>query len=616
MSDPQTELPKVGAVYGRFWTDWLSPYRGRFAIVLVLMVLIAVSSAGYAQFIQWVIAAFETTDFSVVYWGPIGAVTLTLVKGLSHYALQNLQNRVLTQVQADMQGKMFKQLVDMDLSSLMNESPAALATRFSSDIELTKTAVIAVISSLTALLTILAAIVYMLSVDPLMTIGLIMVFVLAFGPVGIVGARIRKISTRTQNEIAKMTSAVNEGLSAIRMVRTYRLEQRMQDTAGSVFQDLRTLRVKMVKWQAIASPLMEIMGGIAVAILLVLVALRMQSGQIDLAAFVGLLTALGVITSPARRIGGSYTVALQGLAALDRIFTLFDTKNVIEDGAFEYPMGQKAEGQLSFENVSFSYPDGYQALHNIDLEIEAGQTVAFVGRSGAGKSTIFNLLPRLYDVDDGEIRLDGRDIRSMTLAALRDQISVVSQESILLNASVMENIRFGRSDASDEECRAAAEAAAASGFIEALPEGYDTHIDPAKHEFSGGERQRLSIARAILRNAPILLLDEPTSALDAESEASIREALKELEKGRTTLVIAHRLSTILHSDQIVVMDQGQISDIGSHDDLLARDGIYTELFNLQFQQAPQRRRFRRKRPTDAALMERTSLGRILRFFGG
>ncbi|MEO1563986.1 MAG: ABC transporter ATP-binding protein, partial [Pseudomonadota bacterium] len=455
----------------------------------------------------------------------------------------------------------------------------------------------------------------MLSVDALMTVGLLFVFGLAFGPVGVIGARIRRISKDTQGQIGNMTSAVHEGLSSIRMVRTYRLEHQLQQSSDEVFERLRSLRLKMVRWQAGASPLVEIMGGLAVAVLLILVTGRLQSGAIDIAAFVGLLTALGVITSPARRLGVSYASALAGLAALDRIFTLYDTQNTITGGAFEYEGKDRAQGALRFENVSFDYPDGYRALDGVSLDITAGQTVAFVGRSGAGKSTIFNLIPRLYDVTDGQITLDERPITDFTLAELRDQISVVSQESVLLNATVIQNIRFGREAATDDECIAAAKAASAHDFIEALPDGYQTPIDPTQHSFSGGERQRLSIARAILRDAPILLLDEPTSALDAESEAAIREALKELEKGRTTLVIAHRLSTILHSDQIVVLDKGQVADTGTHDELLKRGGIYAELFNLQFQSAPKRRR-RFLRQSDASLMEKTPMGRVLRFFGG
>jgi subfamily B ATP-binding cassette protein MsbA len=237
---------------------------------------------------------------------------------------------------------------------------------------------------------------------------------------------------------------------------------------------------------------------------------------------------------------------------------------------------------VRFEDVHFAYPDGHVALDGVDLVIEPGKRVAFVGRSGAGKSTVFNLLPRLYDPTAGRILIDGRDIRSLTLASLRDQIAVVSQESVLLSATVAENIGFGRRSASQAEIEAAARAAAADGFIRALPRGYDTPVVPTAGQFSGGERQRLSIARAILRDAPVLLLDEPTSALDAESEALIRGALDRLARGRTTLVIAHRLSTVMDADLIVVMDRGRIVERGTHVELLEAKGLYADLYQLQF----------------------------------
>ncbi|MCO4823842.1 MAG: ABC transporter ATP-binding protein, partial [Amylibacter sp.] len=313
-----------------------------------------------------------------------------------------------------------------------------------------------------------------------------------------------------------------------------------------------------------------------------LVAWRMQSGAIELSGFIGLITALGVATNPARKLGGAYAVGLQGMAALERVYALYDAENEIEDGDFSYADGTLPKGDIGFENVSFVYPDGYAALHDINLTIEAGKTYAFVGRSGAGKSTIFNLLPRLFDATKGKITIDGRDITDHKLTALRNQISVVSQDSVLLSGTVSENIGFGREGSDKEACVAAAKAAAADDFISALPMGYETKIDPSKASFSGGERQRLSIARAILRNAPILMLDEPTSALDAQSESAIRKALEVLSKDRTTLVIAHRLATIMDADQIVVMDKGRVVDQGTHAELLERGGIYSELYNLQF----------------------------------
>ena len=581
--------------YSRLWSEWLKEHSFSLAITFVLMFFVAISAAGYAKFIQLIISAFETNSASVIWWGPVGIISLAIIKGMSQYGQLLMQNRILSRVQANLQYKMFNSLVHMDLANLLAESPAALATRFSADIELIRGSTNSILGSITAILTIIATFGVMLSIDWTLTISLIFIFLLAFGPVGIVGAKVRKISVSTQKEIAHMTETVNEGLAGIRMVRTYRLEKRLSESAFATFERLFKLRLSIVKWQSSVSPLMEILGAIAIGLLLLLVALRMQVGAIDLAGFIGLLTALGVATNPARKLGGAYASALQGIAALERVYELFDTPNKIKDGSFSYSGNEKSEGNLIFSDVDFTYPDGYQALHSINLNIEAGKSYAFVGRSGAGKSTIFNLLSRLFDSTKGQISLDGRSLLDYKVSTLRDQISVVSQDSILLTGTVLDNIGFGREGASREDCISAAKASAANAFITKLKDGYDTKIDPSKIKFSGGEKQRLSIARAILRDSPILLLDEPTSALDAQSENQIRKALDELSKNRTTLIIAHRLSTILDADQIIVMDQGKIVDQGTHAELLERGGIYAELFNLQFDMSPKNTSEKRNR---------------------
>lgn len=612
-----TETPRLNArqAYGRLWREWLAPHWPKLLIALFCMVIVAVATAGYAKFMEWVISALESKSFAVIWWGPIGIIALTLTKGVGHYSQQIVQNKVLSRVQAEMQKHMFDRLVYMDLAHLLAEAPAALATRFSADIELVRQASIIVFGSLRDILTLVAAIVVMLSIDWAMAIGLVLVFALAFGPIGIAGARIRRISMDTQGEIAHMSESVNEGLSGIRMVRTYQLEERLKSTSNNVFEKLFNLRVSLVKWQALVTPMIEILAGIAIALLLFLVAVRMQSDAIDLAGFIGLITALGVATNPARKLGGAYAVGLQGMAALERVYALYDARNDIADGEFVYADGKLAEGKITFNEVSFIYPDGHAALHDINLNIEAGSTYAFVGRSGAGKSTIFNLLPRLFDATHGTICIDGRDITDHELNALRNQISVVSQDSVLLSGTVLENISFGREGSSREACIAAAKAAAADDFISKLPNGYETQIDPSKASFSGGERQRLSIARAILRDAPILMLDEPTSALDAQSEASIRQALNVLSDGRTTLVIAHRLATIMDADQIVVMDQGCIVDQGTHEELLTGGGIYAELYNLQFDMKAENVGQQRQRSFVGSKRKRGLMEMVGRFMG-
>ncbi|MCO4825466.1 MAG: ABC transporter ATP-binding protein, partial [Amylibacter sp.] len=275
-----TETPRLNArqAYGRLWRDWMIPHWPMMLVALFFMVIVAVSTAGYAKFMEWVIGALESKSFSVIWWGPIGVVCLTLIKGLGHYMQQVVQNKVLSRVQANMQKHMFDRLVYMDLAHLLAESPAALATRFSADIELVRQASILVFGSVRDVLTLIAAIIVMLSIDWAMAIGLVLVFALALGPIGISGARIRRIATETQGEIAYMTENVNEGLSGIRMVRTYQLEEWLKRTSNGVFEKLYGLRVSLVKWQALVTPMIEVLGGIAIAVLLFLVAWRMQSG--------------------------------------------------------------------------------------------------------------------------------------------------------------------------------------------------------------------------------------------------------------------------------------------------------------------------------------------------
>lgn len=563
----------------RLWRDWLVPHRGLLALSLVMTGVVALASAGYSKLIQLVMTAFQGGDPSVVWWGPLGVIALSCANATGQYVKEVTTNRVTNRMETELRKTMFQRLVGTDLAHLQTEAPAGLAARFSADIGLIGGAVRSILGGVTGIATILATFAVLLSIDWPLTLGVCAIFGLALVPVNRIGLRLRRLSRRTQAEVAAMTSEVAEGLSGIRMARTYRLEQPLAENAEGVFERLFGLKATQNRVQARVAPLMEVLIGLAVALLLLVVALRMRSGSITVADFTALLTGLGVIAGPARRLGGSFATVQQGTAALDRVFLLFDVENTILDGREH--MG-RAIGQIRFEDVGFAYPDGHVALEGISLAIEPGSRVAFVGRSGAGKSTLFNLLPRLYDPTAGRILIDGRDIRTLTLASLRDQIAVVGQDSVLLSGTVARNIGFGRQDASRAEIEAAARAAAADGFIRALPDGYDTDVLPSAGQFSGGERQRLSIARAVLRDAPILLLDEPTSALDAESEAAIRGALDELTRGRTTLVIAHRLATILDSDLIVVMDRGRIVEQGTHAELLRAGGLYADLYALQF----------------------------------
>ena len=567
--------------YRRLWLDWLNHYRGMLTLGFIGMIIGALASAGYAKGLQWIIDAFEASEPDVIWWGPLLMVALTSSKGFGTWLFQVNSNGALVRAETDLQKAMHKKLVFADLAQVQGESPTALSTRFTADILLVRQSVMQIFTGVSSVLILVFTVAVMLSIDWVITLTLVAVFSLAVLPVNRIGARLHLVSRDTQDDLALMTGDISEALGSIRMARSYQLESYLLRSAGRVFDRLLKLKLRLINLEARLSPIMESLSGAAIAVLLIVVTWRLSNGTTTLANFMALMAGFGVISQPARNLGKTFAMAKQGEAALDRIFEILDLESHIADPAepVSMPIGK---GAISFKSVGFTYPDGKQALHDVSLNVAAGQTVAFVGRSGAGKSTIFNLLPRLFDVSEGHIEIDGEDIRNVTQSDLRSRIALVSQESVLLSGTIGQNIGFGRSGATQAEIEAAAKAAAAHGFISALPQGYDSEVAATASTLSGGEKQRISIARAMLRDAPILLLDEPTSALDAESEALIRKGLDVLSKGRTTLVIAHRLATIRDADLIVVLDHGRIAETGCHDELLAKNGIYAELFRLQF----------------------------------
>ena len=572
---------KRGA-YKRLWHEWLKHHKRAFALGFFGMFIAAMASAGYAKGLQWVIDAFQADERSVIWWGPLLMIVLTSAKGLGTWLFQVNSNSALARTETDLQKAMHKKLVFADLVQIQGESPTALSTRFTADIMLVRQTVMQISGGVSAVLILLATVAVMLSIDWVITLTLVAVFSLAVYPVNRIGARLHVVSRDTQDDLALMTSEISEALGSIRMARAYQLEPYLLRSAGKIFDRLLALKLRLIRLEARLSPIMESLSGLAIAALLVVVAWRLSHNTTTLANFMALMAGFGVISQPARTLGKTFAMAKQGEAALDRIFEILDLQSTINDPAKPAALAASTGGALAFEGVGFSYPDGKRALDDISLKVPAGQMVAFVGRSGAGKSTIFNLLPRLFDTSQGRILLDGISLKDLTQADLRCQIALVSQDSVLLSGTIGQNIGFGRAGATEAEIVAAAKAAAAHDFISALPQGYNTPVKAAASTLSGGEKQRISIARAMLRNAPILLLDEPTSALDAESEAVIKKALSKLSKGRTTLVIAHRLATIREADIIVVLDKGRIAETGSHAELLAQNGIYAELFRLQF----------------------------------
>jgi subfamily B ATP-binding cassette protein MsbA len=392
-----------------------------------------------------------------------------------------------------------------------------------------------------------------------------------------IGKKIRRVSTSMQAEMGEMTSMLGQAFQGNKHVRAYGMEafeeRRIARTIDNVFR----LVHKAFKVSALSSPMMEFLSGLAIVAVVLYGGHEVIIGATTEGKLFSFITAFLLAFEPMKRLARLNTTMQAGLAAGDRLCKLLDTAPEISDKPSARALEVKNPA-VSFENVSFAYQDGTEALKGVSFEVPAGKMVALVGESGAGKSTILNLIPRFYDVTGGAIKIDGNDVREVTLKSLRANMALVSQEVAIFNDTVRDNIRYGTPDATDEQIEAAARAAVAHDFIMELPQGYDTKLGENGVKLSGGQRQRVSIARAMLRNAPILLLDEATSALDTTSERLVQTALERLQQGKTTIVVAHRLSTIMNADIIYVMDGGRVVETGTHASLTAKGGIYARFY--------------------------------------
>jgi subfamily B ATP-binding cassette protein MsbA len=443
----------------------------------------------------------------------------------------------------------------------------------------------AVSSALTSLgkdmMSLIFLIIVMIKQDAELSLIVLVVFPVAIYPLVRISKRMRKVVGNTQQETGLLTALLGQTFQGIRLVKAYSMQSYEATRIGVLIERIFKLTMKASRTQALSSPLMETLGGVAIAIVIVYGGSRVMENQTDPGSFFTFIAAILMAYEPAKRLA-NLNVSLQaGLAGAERMYQVLDTMPAINEKPDAKDVIIK-DGTIVLKGVTFQYNDHARALDNLSIKVPAGKTVALVGPSGAGKSTVFNVIPRFYDVNAGTVTIDGIDVRDMTFSSLHGSIALVSQEVTLFDDTVRANIAYGRTGASDHDIKLAAKSAAAHDFIIDLPQGYDTVVGEQGMKLSGGQRQRLAIARAILKNAPILLLDEATSALDTESERHVQTALDHLLKGRTALVIAHRLSTIVNADLIYVIVAGQVAESGTHDELLKLGGHYANLYNLQF----------------------------------
>ena len=564
----------------RLWREWVSVYRSRIALALGLMVIVAATSSAYPALISEVFNRLQNNIYDSLYLVPIAIILLSAIRAISMYLQVLTVNKLALRVTTDIQKKMASHLIMADLSWLTAEPTGSFISRIMNDLNIVREALVRLANNLVRdILTIIAMVGTMIWFDWLLTILVLAVYPIAMRPIIRIGVAQRKASGNLQEHLEDVTSLLAETIGGARMVKSFQLEDMEKKRTNNAFETLFVKLVTLLAGRAKIDPILEALGGVAVAGVIALASYQVMQGTMQIGDVIGFITALLLLVQPVRALGTLNAVTQEAAAAGRRIFELIDTENKIKDDANATAFNA-AKAELSFSDVSLSIGEA-QLLHNVTFTAEHGKTIALVGPSGAGKTSIINLVPRFVDVTSGAIAINGQDIRGMTIDSLRAHIALVSQEAVIFDDTVAANIAFGKSDASRDDIIKAAKDAAAHDFIMSLEHGYDTRLGALGSRLSGGQKQRLAIARALLKNAPILLLDEATSALDAESEKQVQDALETLAEGRTCLIIAHRLATIQNADHIIVLDGGKIMEQGTHKALMANQGLYARLCALQ-----------------------------------
>ena len=567
---------------------YLKPYRVRLGAAFVCSALVAAFSGAYAWLVKPVLdEIFINKNESLLLVLPLALFVVSVLKSAFNYGQNYLMNYVGNQVITDIRQELFGKLIRLPVPYHDVNTSGRLVSRVVNDVTLMANAVAGVLKDIFQQGLTFLAMMGVIFYQNWRLAGLsVIVIPLAVFTMVRMGKRLRALAASGQERMGDMASTLQETLSGIRMVKAYGREEAEETRFQQSNRAFLNTTMKAIQVSSLGSSHMEVIGVVGVAAIIWYGGFLVINGSMTPGEFFSFLTAMFMAYTPIRRLSGSNNSIQQALAAAERVFSVLDlkTEQDAERGRLELPrIGQS----VTFDEVTFHYDSqAVPALDDINLTIRAGEMVALVGSSGSGKTTMVNLIPRFYEPTAGRILIDGVDIQSYSLRSLRSQMGMVSQDVVLFDDSIRNNIAFGREDATDEDIIQAARLAYAHDFVERLPQGYETVVGEKGVKLSGGERQRLAIARAILRDPPLLILDEATSALDTESERVVQLALANLMENRTTIVIAHRLSTIQRADRIMVLARGSIVEVGTHDELLRRGGQYQRLHAMQFQDVP------------------------------
>ncbi|MFH1715012.1 MAG: lipid A export permease/ATP-binding protein MsbA [Elusimicrobiota bacterium] len=563
--------------------SYIKPYKSRFFGALVSMIGIALLTA----FLMWLIKPvmnniFAEKKLNIIL--PLGAVIIgaSLVKGILVYIQSYLMFFIGQSIIKDIRNQVYNHLTRLSMSFYSVQSTGKIMSRLTNDMTLIQNALTNVPANVIrdgCTLIALTALAFFLNWK--LALIAFFVFPIATYPVTKFGRKLRNVSKEGQKQMGFLYTILHESIVGIKVIKAFNLEQERNEFFEKENKSFFAITMRSMRVMSMTSPIMEFIGSFAISAIIVIGGYQVVKGPMTQGDFFAFIGAVVSLYNPVKSLSNLNNVIQQGIAASERVFSILDTKPIIVESENAVNMETLSES-ISFQNVSFGYASHTRVLYDVNLHIKKGEMIALVGPSGSGKTTIINLIPRFYDAEEGQIIIDKINIKDLKIASLRRQIGIVTQDVMLFDDSVKNNILLGNRASSFEEVINAAKTAHAHEFIQAMHDGYDTHVGEHGVRLSGGQRQRIAIARAILKNPSILILDEATSSLDAESERLVQDALDHLVQDRTTLVVAHRLSTIRKADRVLVIDGGRIVEQGSHDELLSLQGLYAKLYKLQF----------------------------------